>query len=260
MDIISARRLEPPALSNDIVTEDSAAVRFVEMHGRDLRFCHTSGSWFRWRVTTWVKDRVGTAFHWARELARQLSESQDERKRYITNKTSFASGVERFAKNDPQLSVTIDYWDADPWLLGTPGGTVDLSTGELRESSRDEGVTKATSVAPVAEDCPLWKRFLTEATGDDAELMRFLQQWCGYGLTGVTREHALVFVYGPGGNGKSVFLNVVTAIMNGYATVYRQQSRRRLLAAMDVHGVEERQASHRFGDALRGPAGHCLRN
>jgi putative DNA primase/helicase len=37
-------------------------------------------------------------------------------------------------------------------------------------------------------------------------------------LTGVTSQHALVFVYGPGGNGKSVFLNVVTAIMAEYAT------------------------------------------
>lgn len=36
--------------------------------------------------------------------------------------------------------------------------------------------------------------------------------------TGLTREHALVFVYGPGGNGKSVFLNVLTAILAAYAT------------------------------------------
>ena len=38
-----------------------------------------------------------------------------------------------------------------------------------------------------------------------------------YCLTGVTREHALVFVYGPGGNGKSVFLNVITSILKDYA-------------------------------------------
>ena len=34
----------------------------------------------------------------------------------------------------------------------------------------------------------------------------------------MTREHALVFVYGPGGNGKSVFLNIITAILKDYAT------------------------------------------
>ena len=32
------------------------------------------------------------------------------------------------------------------------------------------------------------------------------------------REHALFFVYGPGGNGKSVFLNVLAGVMGDYAT------------------------------------------
>ena len=48
-------------------------------------------------------------------------------------------------------------------------------------------------------------------------MIRFLQQWCGYSLTGDTSEHALVFVHGPGGNGKSVFLNVSTGILGDYA-------------------------------------------
>jgi putative DNA primase/helicase len=214
--IFSSRRLEPPPL-NDIVTEDSAALRFIAQHGEDLRFCHSVGSWYRWDGSHWSVDRTGVAFQWARELARRLSEDQDERKRYITNKTSFASGVERFAKHDPQVAVTADHWDRNPFLVGTPGGTVDLCTGELGDSRRQDGITKSTSVAPSKDGCPEWLRFLEETTGNDRELVRFLQQWCGYSLTGVTREHALVFVYGPGGNGKSVFLNVVASILKDYA-------------------------------------------
>lgn len=217
-EFISARRFEPsPPLANDIVTEDSAALQFVELHGEDLRYCHSTGAWFRWNGQFWAQDQVGVAFHWSRELARQLAEDQDERKRYITNKTSFASGVERFCKSDPKVAVTIDYWDADPWMIGTPGGTVDLKTGKLVSSSRHHGITKSLSTAPLDGGCPRWLKFLTETTGNDGELIRFLQQWCGYSLTGITREHALVFVYGPGGNGKSVFLNVVTSILQDYA-------------------------------------------
>src|SRR5262249_27787952 len=82
----------------------------------------------------------------------------------------------------------------------------------------DDMITKSTAVAPAdAATCQRWLQFLNEATGNDPELIRFLQQWCGYSLTGVTREHALVFMYGPGGNGKSVFLNVVTGILGDYA-------------------------------------------
>jgi putative DNA primase/helicase len=216
-EIISSRRLEPSPL-NDIVTEDSAAVDFVELHRDDLRYCHSTGAWFRWNGVTWSKDDTGAAYQWARELARKRAEDLDEKKRYITSKTSFASGVERFAKVDPAVAVTISYWDSDPLLLGTPGGTIDLRTGELIESRQDDGITKLIAVAPSDDPCPRWLRFLNETTGEDGELIRFLQQWCGYALTGLTREHALVFVYGPGGNGKSVFLNTVTGILKGYAT------------------------------------------
>lgn len=219
-EIFTSRRFEPsPSIANDIVTEDSAAMQFVDLHGKSLRYCHSSGGWYRWNGVYWERDQTGCAFQWARELARQLGEDQDKRSRYITNKTSFASGVERFCKSDPAVAVTIDYWDRDPWLLGTPGGTVDLRTGVLCDSRHEDGITRSTSVAPADRaNCPLWLRFLNEATGGDAELIRFLQQWCGYCLAGITREHALVFVYGPGGNGKSVLINIVTSILFNYAT------------------------------------------
>lgn len=48
-------------------------------------------------------------------------------------------------------------------------------------------------------------------------MIGFLQRWCGYCLTGSTEEHAFAFIHGPGGNGKSVFLNAVAGIMGEYA-------------------------------------------
>jgi P4 family phage/plasmid primase-like protien len=65
--------------------------------------------------------------------------------------------------------------------------------------------------------CPTWLGFLEDATQADAGLVRFLQQIAGYCLTGDTREHALFFIYGPGGNGKSVFLNTLNGILADYA-------------------------------------------
>lgn len=203
--------------SNDVVTEDSAALRFVEQYGEDLRYCHSSGSWFVWNGVRWQRDVTGAVFEKARLLARALGEDQDERGRKTIGKTSFAGGIERFARNDRVTAVSADYWDRDLWLLGTPGGTVDLRTGVLRNPIRSDGITKSTFCAPLEDGCPRWLRFLAETTDKDQGLVRFLQQWCGYCLTGVTSQHALVFVYGPGGNGKSVFLNVVTAIMAEYA-------------------------------------------
>ncbi|KWV59828.1 hypothetical protein AS156_30260 [Bradyrhizobium macuxiense] len=221
--MIRNNRKTPPGgsagMSNDIVTEDSAAQEFVDLHGASLRYCHTRGSWFYWNGVCWKPDGTGRAFDYARKLARQLSEDQDERKRYITNKTNFSAGVERFSKHDQTVAVTSEFWDRDIWLLGTPGGTVDLRTGELRPSSPDDGITKTTAVTPANTGCPLWLNFLKEATNGDDGLIRFLQQWCGYALTGDTSEHALLFIYGDGGNGKSVYLNTTSYIAMDYAAV-----------------------------------------
>jgi putative DNA primase/helicase len=214
----SRRKRKAPPPRNDIITEDSAACQFAEIYTDRLRFCHDTGAWFEWDNAIWRPNRTGLAFQWARELARKLSSSEPDKVRYVVNKTSFATGVEKFARGDAAFAVTMQAWDADPFLLGTPSGTVDLRTGRLRLSEPSEGITRSTSVAPALRaDCPLWLQFLDEATGGDADLMLFLQQWCGYALTGDTREHALVFIYGPGGNGKSVFLNVLTSILNAYA-------------------------------------------
>lgn len=49
--------------------------------------------------------------------------------------------------------------------------------------------------------------------------MLYLQRIAGYCLTGLTGEHALFFIYGPGGNGKSVFLNILDHMLGDYATV-----------------------------------------
>jgi putative DNA primase/helicase len=48
-------------------------------------------------------------------------------------------------------------------------------------------------------------------------LQSFLHRLDGYILTGDVTEEVLTFLYGPGGNGKGVFLGVLTAILGEYA-------------------------------------------
>ena len=208
-----------------LVTEDLAALEFAALHAGKLLFDHDAGIWFEWAGSHWRKETTGLAFEWARQLARGLSDGKKAGTRYALRKTSFASGVERYARVDRAFAVTAERWDRDPFLLGTPGGTVDLRTGVLRPAEPTEAISKLTSVAPIAEPlCPRFRAFLDEATGGDDALVRFLQQFFGYCLTGSTREHALLFIHGAGGNGKGVLLNTVSRILGDYAAT----------AAMDV--------------------------
>jgi putative DNA primase/helicase len=204
------------------LTEDGVAQHFTKLFCDKLRFCHSTGKWFVWSGKYWRKDETKLAFSWARQTCRNMARENKviEKDKTTLARAMFAGAIERFAQADPALAVTASIWDADPFLLGTPNGTVDLRTGMLREPIQEDYITKLTAVAPSpCAICPLWLQFLNEATGNDADLIRFLQQWSGYCLTGNTREHALLFVYGDGGNGKSVWLNTMAGIMGEYARV-----------------------------------------
>ena len=59
--------------------------------------------------------------------------------------------------------------------------------------------------------------FLDDTAGGDAALIRFLQQWSGYCLTGDTSLEELLFVHGPAGSGKSTFVAALAGVMGDYA-------------------------------------------
>jgi phage/plasmid primase, P4 family, C-terminal domain len=201
------------------LTEDGVARNFTERHRNRLRFDHDMGKWFEWTGDHWAADGRARAFNYCREAAHRASVDASAKELSTARRASFASGVERMAKADPAHAVTQEVWDPDPWLIGVPGGVVDLKNGRMRPAAPEDMVTKRCAVAPApTQDCPRWLQFLEEATGEDLDLIRFLQQWAGYSLTGITREHALVFMYGGGGNGKSVFLNTVAGMLGDYAT------------------------------------------
>jgi putative DNA primase/helicase len=198
-DNFSSSNTSPGNFSLGVITEDAVASRFVEVFANKLRYCHSTGAWFEWNDVVWRRNETKLAFHWSRLLARELSDNDAPKEMKAAQKASFARAVEAFSQADTTLAVTIDNWDRDPFKLGTPGGTVDLKTGLLSQPDRADGITKLVAVAPVdTVHCPLWLKFLDETTGNDVELIRYLQQWCGYCLTGDIREHALVFVYGGG--------------------------------------------------------------
>jgi putative DNA primase/helicase len=202
------------------ITHDAAALEFARQFSGKLLYDHTAASWFQWTGTHWQKELTGLAFELARQLTRDLADRTDGHGRDALGKANFTASVERLARTDRTFAITSDKWDGDPFLLGTPSGTVDLRTGKLRAADPNDRLTKSTAVAPApTADCPRFLKFLNEATGSDVQLIRFLQQFCGYSLTGSIREHALGFIYGPGKNGKSVFANTVAGILNDYATV-----------------------------------------
>jgi putative DNA primase/helicase len=116
----------------------------------------------------------------------------------------------------PALTLTHEDFDKDLYLLGTPGGTVDLRTGHIRNPDPADLISKATAVAPKPGRPERWLAFLEEATAGDKELEEYLQKLVGYSLTGSTQEQSLHFIHGPPLTGKSVFVATVSGLFGTY--------------------------------------------
>jgi putative DNA primase/helicase len=99
--------------------------------------------------------------------------------------------------------------------------TIELKTGVSRPARQEDYLTKmsGTSLAKPGTPHPIWTAFLQRITNEDQELMKFLQRYIGYCMTGDISEHVFVFAYGTGANGKSTFIGTIQNIFGDYAVV-----------------------------------------
>jgi putative DNA primase/helicase len=209
----------PPSDGDNAVwgSEDALALSFTRRYQNDWRYVAKWGKWLMWDGQRWCTEDTLAATDLVRHVCRHAALKAASPKTAVKLAgASTMGGVERLARADRRHAGTADEWDADIWLLNTPGGVVDLRTGHMRAHSRTDRMTKISTAVPRG-DCPIWRAFLSDVTGGDAELMAYLQIMAGYCLTGVTSEHALFFLYGTGANGKSVFVTVIATILGDYA-------------------------------------------
>ena len=198
-------------------SDDALAMQFVECAG-NLRWSPGLG-WLIYNGVTWSRDDALNRFDLARQVCRAVAapiadKAEAEAKRMSSAKT--VNAVVTLAQSDRRVVVPTSLWDADPMLLNTPGGIVDLRTGEMRARGI-EYVTQTTMVAPdFLADCPTWLCFLQQVFLNDAAMIEFMQRSMGYWLSGSVREQVIHFLHGQGSNGKSVLSDLVKWIVGSY--------------------------------------------
>lgn len=199
-------------------TDDALALAFTSRYSDDWRYCASWGKWLVWTGCRWQPDETLMSHHLIRSICREAALKVDAHRlaaKLLASGT--VGGVERMARADRRHASTSDEWDADIYLLNTPGGVVNLRAGKTRPHDRGDRMTKIANATPKG-DCPQWKAFLNDVTGGNELLQEYLQRMAGYCLTGATSAHALFFLYGTGANGKSVFVNTLASILGDYAT------------------------------------------
>lgn len=169
-----------------------------------------------------------------------------------------------------ELQATITAFDSRPliigdrriegeFLLNVANGVIDLTTGQLHPHDPDLLLMQQSPVVydPDAK-APRWEQFLAEMM-PNPDMRSYLQRITGYSLTGKINEQAMFIHHGSGANGKSVYLQVASALTGLYGQVIPRETLLTKHAGGSEHPTSvARMVGKRFLQASETAAGRRL--
>jgi len=229
-------RREPrhrPPNESAYLTERGNAERLVGRHKGDIRYCPQLDRWLIWNFDgskRWIIDDIGILQMFAKEQARRLWEllpdaDPNERREILafaieSERAGKVEAAIKHARTERGVVVLPEQLDADPLLLGCPGGVVDFhDCGKFRESRREDLITKFAAVNPTNGPCPEWDKVMNTSFKNNAGMISYVQRIFGLALTGISSVQEMWIFHGGGANGKNVILETATGILGDYAKV-----------------------------------------
>ena len=224
------KALEVPVAADGFrFTEVGNSDRLIARHGERLRYVPTWGRWLAWDGCRWAQDhRDVQVTELAKDVSRGLwelvetMEKGGERDTHIrwaqsSESAHVVANTIKLARGVPGVPIDHIELDADPMLLNVINGTIDLSTGILFKHDPERLCTlmAGTWFDPNAA-APRWETFL-ERVLPDPDLRNFVQRAVGYSLTGDVGAQIMFLLISEGANGKSTFVDAVTAMLGEYA-------------------------------------------
>ncbi|KTA85928.1 phage/plasmid primase, P4 family [Aeromonas salmonicida] len=225
----SPRQQIDPAEFND----SANAQRLWEIHGHNLRFVPEFGGFLHFNGTHWTQNDLSPLML-AKSVGEEIQHIGQQLQSKAANKDAinWAHSVSSYGSRSlnrasiqnmlelakPMMATSLYELNANPMLLGTANGVVDLVTGHMMAPRRAFMMTHhSPAIYDSSATCPRWEQFISEITCGDAELAAFLQRCVGYWITGRTDEQLLFFLYGGGCNGKSTFMTVIQTLLGGFS-------------------------------------------
>lgn len=214
------------------LTDTGNAECFLMEYGNKFIFNKTNQEWYQWSGVIWNEDKINAVddailkvIRSRQNITLEMPDYDDVNKKlksinYMIRCEDVAKrrNIKEAVQLLPQFITTIERYDKDLFLAATQNGTLDLRNGSFRDSKQEDFLTLQLGTEYDANaDCPRWKRFLREVFSDDESMIDFIQRIAGYFLTGDISKQEMFILYGFGKNGKTVFLNTLSALLGDYA-------------------------------------------
>jgi putative DNA primase/helicase len=209
------------------LTDQGNAELFSTLWSDDLMYLPLKHDWVGWTSVLWdlepgmlmEQDKAMLTVKHMEALAPTLGTATERAAmRAHAAKSGSAAAISAMARlARSKMRHSEKQFDTNPYLFNTPTGTLNLETGELQPHERSDFITKVAGT-PYVEDaeCPQWLQYLQITFEGNQALIDFVQRMAGYMMTGDVGEECVFFLYGMGANGKTTFIETLTAIWGAY--------------------------------------------
>jgi putative DNA primase/helicase len=209
------------------LTDLGNARRFVELHGRDIRYCHPERAWYVWDGRRWQRDETAEIERLAKQVPaaiyREAGSAEREQREALAKWALRSESRDRIramldmAASEPDIPAHPEGFDQEPDVLNVLNGTLELRTRQLRPHRREDMLTKLAPVEwnPEARS-DLWEQVL-ERTLPDAEAQRFFQKAAGATILGRSGADVLILIHGPTRSAKGTAQSALSSAMGEYA-------------------------------------------
>lgn len=228
-----------PLLKDLSYTDTGLRNRFLKAYPKVIRYDGDRKKFMRFNGQRWQYVNYGTVSRMLDPVVQNLANEKipnanklgdDDLKAMEKSKRAFIRHSKnnvgkRAALNEvANFTMTDDtVFDQNYGQLNTPSGLVDLSTGEVRDTTPADLVTKITNAEILNQPTPIFGQFMHSIFPDHPELISFVMRLIGYTILGTTAEQRSVFLLGTGpdnqngSNGKSTLVQLFFNVLGDYA-------------------------------------------
>ena len=209
---------------------------FAELYMSEARYCPEMKCWYAYNGERWIRDEGSL------EVSSKIKEfykillvyalycvpkedSVHDAFLKLVNRMGDRRWRDRLLKDIADaMRISVDQFDAKPYLINCKNGTYDLETETFREHSPADLLTMQTAFRYTASEdrprCHRWETFIDEVTQNDKEKAKYLQKALGYSMLGLQKEECMFILHGKTTrNGKSTLLAAVHHLLGDYADV-----------------------------------------